>query len=365
MSKKKILIADTFETPGGEEEVAYKIYELLDRSKYDVYITGTDRSKYLTIHRPTKKELVPFFVKGKLSFIKMLEFRRFVKRENFDVINVHGYTAGYFVRISCMGLKNIKIIWTMHIEINEIFKPNSLSYKIKVPIENFLSNHLFFTNHIITVCQDAKNSLRNRGIRKVPISVIYNGIDTKAYGAVKSKDISQNSKLTLGYFSRLSVQKDLPLLLRLMKEFQSKNFDIKLVIAGAGELKEWMLNYISDNDLHNVRYLGFKSSVKELFSDIDVCILPTHTECLPMILLESLSARTPVVATNVGGIREIVEDNKTGYLVKKENITSLREAILKYYNHPELLKEHGENGRKKMIEEFDQKEMVANYEKLF
>lgn len=359
-NKKKILIADPFETMGGEEKVAFEVYKLLNREKFDVRITGTNVSKYLSVHKPNSQELVHFFVKGKFSIIKMLKFRKLIKQEKFDIINVHGYSAGFFVRLACAGLTNVRIIWTMHLKMTDIFNKKSF----KILIENVLNNHLLFTDNIITVCKDAAYNLIQRGNKNVPMSVIYNGIDTSNYSEIK-KVKKNNDSLVIGFFSRLSVQKDVPLLLQAMKEFQKEKKKIKLIIAGDGELKEQMLDFISYNKLKNVEYIGLQNSVAHLFSQIDVCVLPTHTECLPMILLESLSSGTPVIASDVGGISEIVDNGFDGYVVEKENIEAFKKAIINYYNHPDWIIPHGKYAKEKMKNLFDQKIMIQKYEALF
>lgn len=359
MEKKKILIADTFETIGGEEKVAFNIYKFLNRNKFDVRITGTERSKYFDVYEPDKGELVNFFVKGKFSFIKMFKFRQLVKREKFDIINVHGYSAGFFVRLACAGLKNVRIIWTMHLKMTDIFNENN----IKIFIENVMNNNLFFTNDIVTVCEDAANNLKHRKNKKTPMHVIYNGIDTNYYSKIEKNKNSDS--LVLGFFSRLSVQKDVSLLLKTMNEFQKENKKIKLIIAGDGELKEQMLRFIQIHGLKNVEYIGFQKDVAQLFSKIDVCVLPTHTECMPMILLESLSSGTPVISSDVGGVSEIIENGKDGFVVPKESLRAFKEAIFRYYDHPSLIITHGKIGKKRMEDSFDQKLMVKNYEELF
>lgn len=359
MHKKKILIADSFEAMGGEEKVAFKIYKLLNREKYDVRITGTSKSKYLNVYKPENNELIHFFVKGKLSLVRMIKFRRLVKKEKFDIINVHGYSAGYFVRLACAGLKDVRIIWTMHLKITDLFKKHS----IKVWIENLLNNHLFFTDNIVTVCKDASSNLIQRGNKNVPVNVIYNGINTNCYDKVERN--KNDDSLVIGFFSRLSVQKDIPLLLQVMKEFQKEKRKIKLIIAGDGELKKQMLDFIHHNRLKNIEYIGLQDSVIQLFPQVDVCVLPTHTECLPMILLEALSSGTPAVASNVGGVSEIIENGLDGYVVPKEDVEAFKQAIINYYNHRNLIISHGKYAKEKMKQLFDQKIMIQKYEDLF
>ena len=121
MGKVRVLIADPFEALGGEEEVAFYIYQELDRNKFEVYITGDEGSICFQKKCPKKTEMINVYPKGKTNFQEMIRFRKIVKNKKIDIINVHGYSGGFFVRLACMGLKDTKIIWTMHTNVEDMF----------------------------------------------------------------------------------------------------------------------------------------------------------------------------------------------------------------------------------------------------
>jgi len=363
--KKNILIADPFETGGGEEEVAYYIYKNLDRTKFNVYITGTDQSKYFEKHSPIEQEVIDVFVKGKYDLGRMLSFRKLVRRKKIDIINVHGCSAGFFVRTACAGMKNVKVVWTTHGNIDLIYRKGSFQQWISTKLEDILNKSKLFTDCIVTVCEETGERLRKRGVRKIPITNIYNGIDT-LYFSDMQKSYERKDALRLGFFSRLSRQKDIPLLLETMNKFKKNNVNVSLIIAGDGDEKKDVLEYIQQNDLGgNVKYIGFQNDVKKLFREIDVLVLPTHFECLPMILLEAMCTGTPVIASDVGGISEIVHDNFNGIVVEPENLDSFYSAILKFVNNRLLIKEFGLNAQKYVKDNFDVSVMMKKYNKVF
>ncbi len=364
--KPRVLIADPFETYGGEEEVAFYIYENIDRDRCDVYITGNYKSKYFNKKSPIKKEVINVFVKGKYNFVNMVRLRKAIKRNKIDIINVHGHSAGFFVRISCVGLKRVRIIWTVHSDIELMFKKGSFKQKVEVMIENVLNRNPQFTNEIITVCKDSQYKLMNDTEEKIPVTNIYNGIDIKRFSSAKKTYGHRSNELILGFFSRLSPQKDLPLLLRSINTLSKSGYSVKLLIAGEGSEKEKMIRYIDNNGLRNcIEYLGFVFDVVQLFERVDLVLLPTHFECLPMILIEAMCSGTPVIASAVGGVPEIVKDNYNGFTVLPENEKDFIDKIVFYYDNRELIETHGKNAKSFAIKSFDKDRMIESYFEVF
>ena len=138
--KKNILIIDSFTGMGGEEEVAYYLYENIDRKKYNVKIMAPKDSRYFEKKSPKNEELIDGKVTGKYDFVSMLKFRNIIKKHKIDLIHVHGYSAGYFVRLACGGLKSIKVIWTMHLNILDVQVLSRTNRLIKAKVENLLCN---------------------------------------------------------------------------------------------------------------------------------------------------------------------------------------------------------------------------------
>ena len=115
----------------------------------------------------------------------------------------------------------------------------------------------------------------------------------------------------------------------------------------------------------NVKYLGFRSDIKELISKCDIVVLPSYREGVPRTLLESASMSKPIVATNAPGCREVVEDGVNGFLVPIKDYKSLAEKIEILIDNPEMRKEFGENSRIKAVNEFDIKAVVNKYLDLY
>ncbi len=309
--------------------------------------------------------MINVYPKGKTNFQEMIRFRRIVKNKKIDIINVHGYSGGFFVRLACMGLKHTRIIWTTHTNVEEMFPYGSFRQKISIFVENIINNHKIFTDQIITVCEDSRKKLLKRGVTRVPITTIYNGIDIDRF-IVDEKKYDSTGVIALGFFSRLSTQKDVPLLLESIRKLVREKKDVRLIIAGDGDQEGYVKQYIAEHRLQDyITYLGFCKNIREQFLKIDVLVLPTHYECFPMILLEALCTGTPVIASDVGGVSEIVKNGFNGYLVQAENIDDFLEKINWYIEDKSLIETHGKNGKKHIEEMYSKDRMVSNYSDIY
>ena len=366
MKKIRIMIVDAFQGLGGEEEVAFYIYKNLDRSKFDVWLAGPKEAKYFGKRHPNEFEWVKCTTQGKFNVHKMHEFRSIVKKNKIDIINVHGYSAGYFVRLACVGLKNVKVIWTMHINIRDINTLNNFKLFVRTKVENFLNKNSAFTNEIICVSKASVGDLKERGVKKIPIRVICSGVDFTNFANAKHNLPTNDGELCLGFISRRSPQKGLPILLDAMNLLSAKNKKIKLVIAGDGELKEYVKNYIQKKHLESqIKLIGFQKDISKTLKQIDAIVLPSYYECLPMIILEAGSAGIPAIASKVNGVPEEIKNNINGFLFDKGSTEQLVKCINQYFTSKELLVNHGHNAEKIVRKKFSQDRMIEEYEKTF
>lgn len=193
-------------------------------------------------------------------------------------------------------------------------------------------------DQVVTVCQPFAQQLQSKGVPPEKISVIPNGIPAD-FASLESSPVDEYRErfgvkrgesvvLSLG---RLSPEKGQTYLIqavsRLYESGQASNMVV--LIAGAGLLEQPLKEQIRAAGLEGkIKLIGHQSDVKPLFRMADVFVLPSLSEGSPMVLLESMAAGVPAVATNVGGIPEAVENNKTALLVPPADPRSLADAML-------------------------------------
>ncbi|MHA1285721.1 MAG: glycosyltransferase [Promethearchaeota archaeon] len=204
------------------------------------------------------------------------------------------------------------------------------------------------------------------------IIVIPNGIDVQKFQKIGLLEKNINN-LDINYFSwltisRLEPQKDLFNLIRAfytLTKFSAKNQ--KLSIIGKGpllnELKKLTIE-LKIND--RVKFIGITRNVFKYIREADGFVLSSAWEGLPNVLIEAHLLGKPIVATNVGGIPEIVQDNISGFLVPPRDTQKLADAMLKLSNlsREERIK-MGKQGREHIIKNFDLEKIVDKWENLF
>ena len=148
----------------------------------------------------------------------------------------------------------------------------------------------------------------------------------------------------------------------LSKEFPS----LRLEVAGSGPEEEILIKTAQERGVANgVAFLGWADDLRPVLRTWDIFALPSHDEALPISILEAMAEGLPVVATNVGGIPELVEDGCTGFLVQPKNVDALRTALHRLVEDSELRAQFGTQGRLSAETKFSAARMVAEIESIY
>jgi glycosyltransferase involved in cell wall biosynthesis len=138
-----------------------------------------------------------------------------------------------------------------------------------------------------------------------------------------------DSTIIFGMVGRLTKVKNIPLTLRAFASLlQSRKIDARLVIIGDGEMRQGLESLASSLGIkRQVEFCGWVLGRADIFSDLDVTCLSSFNEGLPVCLVESLAAGVPVVATDVGGVRDVVQPGEDGELVESNQVDAFVEAL--------------------------------------
>ena len=188
-----------------------------------------------------------------------------------------------------------------------------------------------------------KNLVDFFGIPDKQVTVIHNAVESYD-GELKKIDILQQLK-NEGYYlvanvGRFAEQKGMEYFIDSYPLVKKKNDKIKYVLIGDGEDKKKLEKKISELGIQNdVIFLGFRRDVQNVLSQIDLLVLSSLWEGLPLTPIEGFSVKKTVVATAVDGTVEIVEDGNNGFLIPAKKPEAIAEKVIYLFEHPEVQKQ--------------------------
>ncbi|MBO3757520.1 MAG: glycosyltransferase family 4 protein, partial [Candidatus Brockarchaeota archaeon] len=217
---------------------------------------------------------------------------------------------------------------------------------------------------VIAVSKAAANFI-SFFIDYAPIKIIPNGIDTNRF---KPNFDKENKELRILFVSRLVHRKGPHLLVKAFKRVIKRYDKVTLIFAGSGYMRETLEELaMSLNIASKVKFLGDvpDENLPQVYSESDIFVLPSlHAESFGLVLLEAMASGLPVVTTNIGGIPEVLEDGKEGFLVKPDE-RNIADALIKLLEDKNLREKMGRNGRKKAVEVYDWKNVGEKIEEVY
>lgn len=226
---------------------------------------------------------------------------------------------------------------------------------------------------IVVVCDLVKQLLVDLGFGQDRIVRIYNGIDPAPYTHVRSPSLrkelglSADTKL-VGMIANVRQTKGYEYFVQAAAAVCKEHSDV--VFLAVGDVNEELARPVKV--LHQqlglgdrLRFLGFRSDVSDILQELDVFVLASTSEGMPLSILEAMAAGKPIVSTQCGGIPEMVEHDRTGWLVPPADSAALAESIMTLLKDPSRGDQAGKVARERFLRDFTLDGMIAQYEKLY
>ena len=214
-------------------------------------------------------------------------------------------------------------------------------------------------DRVIAVSDRTADALRDGGYRPALVTTIHNGIDlhkviaTRTPEEVKRGLALEPGTMLIGTVGRLSPVKGHDTFLRAARLILDRAPETRFVIAGGGPLEGDLMALASQLGItHACRFLGARSDVFDLMAAMDLFVLPSLNEGLPMAVLEAMALGTPVVVSDVGGLPEVVRFRETGVLVPPADDRALADACLELGRDRELASRLARQARRVIENEF-------------
>ncbi len=341
----------------------------------NIQTISQNHSVYLVYFGPNQTMLDKFMVSGiepvqiKYNGIRhflavVSKLRAFIKDNKIEVVHTNLFLDKIFVAVASFNL-GVKKISTIHAAETSKYR-ESLKNKILFIVENYLHNFIY--DKTIAVSQATKIScLKERNINESKISVILNGI--KPLKKLKTEEPIFNNELdiVLGTACRFHSIKGLPRLIKLFSEIRKVHNNIKLLLIGDGGERKEIDNLIKFLNLEKEVFItGFTNDVSIYLNQLDYYVNSSFSEAMPVSVLEALSIGKPVIASNVGGLKEVVIDGYNGKLVDFENENQAFDILVKLLEAHEInYKALSENAEKSFHQNYSSEIYCENLNKLY
>jgi glycosyltransferase involved in cell wall biosynthesis len=305
------------------------------------------------------------------DLITIINLARLLRRLRPDILHIHGNKTALVGRMAAMLAGVPSTVVTVH---NYLTYQNSHNLKQAAAnlIERRLANR---TDRIIAVSESLKDSLVNiEGLAPSKVVVIHNGIDLNHWtGGSKSEQELFRRELNLGLedfivFSagRLLDWKGHEILIRAAAELAVTRSRFKLLIAGDGPLRSYLDQLVEELELQDsVKFLGHLPDIRHLMVLSDLFVLPSIKEPFGLVLLEAMAADLPIIATDAGGVSEIIANEQNGVLVPPGDVASLARAIEGLIGNATRRAELSAAGRQVVEEQFSMARLISRNEAVY
>lgn len=355
MDMKIMQVLPVFQVAGAETmcetlciSLAERKHEVQAVSLYteETPLTQRLRAAGIPIHFLNKRPGMDLSIYWKL-------FRLF-RKEKPDVVHTHIYAARYALPVAVLCKVNRRI-HTVH----------SVAQKEQKKIGQRINRILFHYGHVTPVAlspQIQKTVCDVYGLKEKDVPWVFNGVPLER---CKSKaHYALSGKFTLLHIGRFMEVKNHEMILRAFAKFNQNHPETCLQLIGDGALRGRMAELAAQLGLKDaVEFLGLQENVFPFLEGADVFILPSQFEGMPLALMEAMGAALPIIASNTGGIPDMVKDGESALLIEPREADLLL-ALESLYQNPALREKLGRAARERSLL-FSAQEMAAKYERIY
>lgn len=355
---------------GGAETQLLNILKNFFYDRYEVFVACPEGELFNSVSGISNVHLYNVEFETKYALKPILQIRKIILDNSIDIVHSHLLRSTICSRLTKLSLnKHVPLVTNLH---NSLARANvGVFQKYFNLAVDAITGRL--DDMAITVSDSLKRDLINiERYNRNKVITIYNGIKLDDYskkGSMLKKELKLNdTDILVGYVGRLHKQKGVEYLLKSIPGILKKadKYSIKFIIVGNGPLKDDLIRLSKELGIQGcTHFTGFRNDIPDILSSFDIIVSPSIYEGLPITLLEASAAQIPVVATNIDGNNEVVQDGVTGSLVPARSVSSLADAIYDLIINVDKRLDMGRKGRDRIKTLFDIKHTTSRLDKLY
>ncbi|HET8888495.1 MAG TPA: glycosyltransferase family 4 protein [Candidatus Angelobacter sp.] len=295
---------------------------------------------------------------GRADWRAVHQIEEYIQEDAVDLVHTHGYKAdlyGYLAAWRC----HKPVVATCHNWVGGTAALGIYNHLDRMALKKF--------NALAAVSEKVAQRLLAFGVPAEKIKTIANGIDVAAFERAEPVSLLKvEGGPVVGVVARLDLQKGFEYLLLAARKLCTDTRNLKIVIVGEGPDRSAIEDMIMQFGLQsNVILAGQQSNMPVFYAAMDIFVLPSLNEGLPMTVLEAMAASRPVIATRVGAIPGVIQDGENGLLVDPKDSEGLRKAIASLLDDPERRRRMGDQAHAWVSRNYTAKAMALKYREMY
>jgi glycosyltransferase involved in cell wall biosynthesis len=365
-----LFVIDWLHEFGGTEKHLHQLVRYLDKSKFQCHLIALNgnREFIAQFFEDYGCKFVPIHIKRIYTLpalAKAREMARYLQKARIDIVQTFGMGADNYATIIARFAKVPVVISS---------RRDMGTYRTGLyRLADRLSDR--FIHEYIAVCDRVGEVMQRKGIEKMRITRLYNGIELDKWLSVQPVNIAKRKQLgiaedafVIGNVSHFRPEKGHRYFFEAIRRLSKRIPNLKVFALGApGPNREEIEQTVANDPiLRKCVTITHTREIEDYLSVFDVaCLTPISNEGFSNALLEEMAAGLPIVATDVGGNAEAIFNGESGLIIPPGDANAIYQAIYRLYESPELRLRLGENARKRAIEHFNLQLMVSKYEQYY
>lgn len=351
--------------PGGAETVYLEVADRIRRRGWKS-LTALPREGWLG-DRLRQRGLVPLFTGGKggWDFTLLRELVELILKRDVDLVHSHlfgsalyGGVAAKVAGVPCIA--SFHGLWDV--------KEASGYRRIKIPMVDWLCHRRIFVSKALR-----RSYLEDVGMRSIGTRVIENGIDTGQFAPRLDRSFRNelgvsDEEFLVGTVGNVRPAKNHGLFLQVASQALTLDDDFRFVLVGEGEGELYRELRRERRRLgleSRVEFAGFRSDVARVFNSLDAFLLTSNSEGFSLTTVQAMASGLPVIATRCGGPEDLIEDERTGFLVSTDESEEIVRLLSKLKGDESLRTQIGERAREKVEQRYSITRMLNDYHELY
>jgi Glycosyltransferase len=373
MRHNLLYVFDNIEFGGGERVFA-QIINRLSGKKYKIMVACLPTGEFIEKIEGSGAQIKSVDMRNRFNPGVIWQLSSLIKREGVDIVHSQGARADFFARVAAKLAGAPVVVSTVPMPV-EGFDVSPIRKLIYTVFNRF--SERFVDRFMVVSDALEKMMIETHRIEPQRVVKIYNGIEEDEYCMADKEIVNRSSYFRkefgleddipiVGVIGRLVWQKGFEYFIEAIPEVLKKFKEARFLLVGEGELKDALAAKCKRLKLGDkIIFTGFRSDIKDILASIDVFVMPSLLEGLPMILLETMAMAKPIVATEIDGIKEILYNGEAGLLVPPKDPKALSDAIIDMLIHRDKAYQMGMAARKIVEGRFGVDVMVQKVEDVY